>query len=267
MEVEFRALIERSPPMTVPRVVTCRMLSVSIMARTVVKFLGMVVMVSEMVSSKELTMLRMLPKFLSMVSVISIMMVTMYIVTLRTPEMQLTLPRNGAPLLLAVESTLVTPLIRAPTLALAMTVWLAFRAMEALPKTTPVWLFSVPVLASALGPPLIGMDLLASEVLVTCRSVVPISWLLVEIELFLVRMTTLLGIMLLAPTCTIPLLCSIEARGVATRVSVLMVVLVPVLRTQLSIVPITRTKTTMTVLNGSVLLFLVLGRVPVPLTN
>lgn len=130
--------MERSPPMTVRRLVTWCMLSVSMIARTVVSFLGMVVMVSEMDSSSELTMLRTLPKFLASVSVISMIVVTTYIVTLRTPEMQPTLPRSGSLLLLAVRRRLVTPLIRACTLASAMTVWLAFRAMDALPNITPV---------------------------------------------------------------------------------------------------------------------------------
>lgn len=116
-------------------------------------------------------------------------------------------------------------------------------------------------------PPLIGMSLLARSVLVMCRSVVVSRCLLVGTELFLLSTIMLFGIMLMAPTCVTPLLCSMPARGVATRESVLMVLLVPDLRTQLSIVPMTRTSITMTVLNGSVLLFLVLGVVPVPLTN
>lgn len=253
--MDFSALMESSPPMTVPRPVTCRMLSVRIIARTAVRFLGIVVMVSEMVSSSELTRLLGTPrKFRATNSVMSMMVVTTYMVTFRTPEMRATLPRSGALLLLARDSTLVTPLIRAPTLALAMTVWLAFRAMDALPKTTPAWLFSVPVELSALGPPFIGMDLLARSVLVTCSDVVVNRCLLVEMALFLLSIMTLLGIMLVAPTRMTPLLCSMEARGVATRVSVLIVRLVWVLRTQFSIVPMTRTRTTMTVLNGSILL-------------
>lgn len=254
------ALIVGSSWMTVCRRVTDWEVTVRTTATIVGNFLGTVVIVSFIIVRKSLSV----DSWLSRQSVVKIVILMISANVATRCVKWLKCRASGAESRRAFRMSSLTWFILSLLFAVIIIFCFELSATDALSQVTYSWLVRVVPGLIGLMRPLMGVDLLARVVLLTCRPWIVIRCILVGIWSFILSRIMLLGIRLIVLTLRCLSFCTISVWEASTLWIVVSVLLVPFLRMNLTMVPTIMMLKTMVVLMQRVssrAMFFVMSRI------